>query len=370
MAKNERIVKKIRESTVPFVVLAVLFILLSWRIISPMGGPLAWSIVLSYFAYPLYKYLYMKIFKGGCANAAAALSTMAILFFLVIPMSFLVLFLAREALKLYAVIVQSGILRSSYAEIIDKFSALPVIGRAVSWLGLMSGSALGDTVFNGAVNWLTRFVSRLTSEIFGNAFKIFYLLMVVTVSSFFFVRDGNKIIGLIKDILPLSEPSKAALVSRAAKMLRSVVYGIVFTAAVQGVLGGLGWYCAGLPSAVFFAFLMFITGMIPFVGTPVVWIPGSVYLLLRGDMMLGLALLAWGFGVVSTIDNFIRPIFISEGSKLHVLLIFIGIIGGLYNWGFLGLFVGPLILSLAVFILEIYRALIAENKPDAAEGEG
>lgn len=101
-----------------------------------------------------------------------------------------------------------------------------------------------------------------------------------------------------------------------------------------------------------------------------VWIPGSVYLLLRGDMMLGLALLAWGFGVVSTIDNFIRPIFISEGSKLHVLLIFIGIIGGLYNWGFLGLFVGPLILSLAVFILEIYRALIAESKPDAAEGEG
>lgn len=361
-AKSGRMMKKIRGSAVPFAVLVLLLVALSWRIVSPMSGPLVWSMVLSYFAYPLYKYLNEKLFNGRHASAAAGLTTVAILFFLVIPMILLVFFLTKEALKIYAVLINSGILRSSHSELVNMLVSLPLIGKMFDWLGLLTGTAVMDSILNGTVSWLTRFVSRLTSEIFGNAFKIFYLLMVVTVSSFFFVKDGCKIISTTKDILPLSELAKDDIVDRAAKMLRAVVYGIVFTAAMQGTLGGLGWYFVGLPNAVFFGFLMFVTGMIPFVGTPVVWIPGSIYLLLHNEVFYGVLLLVWGFGVVSTIDNFIRPYFISEGSNIHVLLIFIGILGGLYNWGFLGLFIGPLVLSLAVFVFDVYRDFIAEGK--------
>lgn len=359
---NGRIVKKIKESTVPFVVLVTLLVFLSWKIVSPMIGPLAWSSMLSYFAYPLYKYFKTKLLKEKHSNVAAALTTSVILFFLVIPMTVLILFLAKEALKIYSAVIQSGILRASYADILVRLSTLPLIGRAIDWLDLMSGTGIPETIFNGAVNWMTRFVSRMTTETLGNTFKIFYLLMVVSVSSFFFVRDGHKIVSVIKDILPLAESARDDILYRAAKMLRAVVYGIVFTASVQGVLGGLGWYYVGLPNAVFFGFMMFITGMIPFIGTPVVWIPGAIYLQLSGETFSCILLLFWGFGVVSTIDNFIRPIFIAEGSKIHVLLIFVGILGGLYNWGLLGLFVGPLILSMAVFVLDIYRSVIAERQ--------
>lgn len=361
-ARSNLIVKKIKESTLPFTVLFIFFVILTWRIVSPMSGPLVWSIMLSYFAYPLYKFIKDKLFKGKYVNTAAALTTVAILFFLVIPIFILLFFLTKEALKIYMFVVHSGILSSSYSEIIVWLSTLPAIGSVVDWLDLMSGTAIPDTIFNGAVNWLTRMATKLTSEIFGNAFKIFYLLMVVSVSSFFFVRDGQLVVSRIKDVLPLSTASKEDIVNRAAKMLRAVVYGIVFTAAVQGVLGGLGWRFVGLPNAVFFGFLMFVTGMIPFVGTPAVWIPGSIYLMMSGDIVSCVLLLLWGLCVVSTIDNFIRPYFISEGSQIHILLIFIGILGGLYNWGFLGLFIGPLVLSLAVFILDIYRGIIAEKK--------
>lgn len=327
-----------------------------------MGGPLAWSVMLSYFAFPLYRYMNLRLFKGKHSNIAAALTTTAILFFIFIPMLLFILFLTKEGLRLFSVLTQSGILRSSYAELLQQLSALPIIGKVVAWLDLVSGMPMAESIFNGAVNWMTRFVTRMSSEILGNAFKIFYLLMVVTISSFFIVRDGHIIIGYIKDILPLSQSAKEDIVNRSAKMLRAVVYGIVFTAMVQGTLGGLGWYFAGLPSAIFFGFLMFITGMIPFVGTPVIWIPGSIYLLLSGQNLSGVLLLAWGFGVVSMVDNFIRPYFISEGSKIHILVIFMGIFGGLYNWGFLGLFIGPLILSLALFVLEAYRKIIVESQ--------
>lgn len=360
--KNTEVVKKIRESTIPFAAFSALFMVLSWMIISPMGRPLAWSIMLSYFALPFYKYLHIKIFKGKYANVSAGLTTVAILFFLFIPMVLFVLFLTKEGLRIFTALTHSGLLRTSYAELLQQLSMIPFVGQIVGWLDLVSGMPIAESIFNGTLSWLTRFVSRLSSEILGNAFKIFYLLMVVTISSFFIVRDGHIIIGYIKDVLPLQDPSKEAIVDRAAKMLRSVVYGIVFTASVQGTLGGLGWYYVGLPNAIFFGFAMFVTGMIPFVGTPLVWIPGAIYLIVSGDTMNGILLLVWGFCVVSAIDNFIRPYFISEGSNISILVIFIGIFGGLYNWGFLGLFIGPLILSLALFMFDVYRMIIADRR--------
>lgn len=360
--ENTEVVRKVRGSAVPFLVFSALFIILSWMIISPLGGPLAWSVMLSYFAFPLYKYLHLRLFKGKYINLAAALTTVVILFFLFIPTVLFLLFLTKEGLRIFTVLMHSGLLRSSYTELLQQLSTVPFVGKVVDWLDLVSGMPMAESIFNGAASWLTRFVTRLSSEILNNAFKIFYLLMVVTISSFFIVRDGHVIIRYIKDVLPLSDEAKEEIVERAAKMLRSVVYGIVFTASVQGTLGGLGWYYSGLPNAVFFGFTMFITGMVPFVGTPVVWIPGAIYLLLAGKTLNGLLLLAWGFGIVSTVDNFMRPYFISGGSNMHILVIFIGIVGGVYNWGFLGLFLGPLIMSLALFMLDIYRMIIADRK--------
>lgn len=360
--KEGKMVKAVRESAVPFAALAVLFIVLSWRIIQPMVSPLLWSAMLSYFAYPLYKYLYGSLFKGKYRNLAASLTTTAILFFLVIPMIIFVLFLTKEALRIFTALMQSGILRSSYSDMVKELSEIPVVGQIAYWFDQSRDIPVLDTIFNGAVGWLTRFVSRLSGEILGNAFQVFYLLMVVAISSFFIVRDGLGLVGYIKDVLPLSDEGKEDIVKRSTRMLRAVVYGIVFTAAVQGVLGGIGWHYAGLPNAIFFGFLMFIGGMVPFVGTPIIWLPGSILLLAKGQVLSGALLLAWGFGVVSTVDNFIRPTFISEGSKLHILAIFIGIVGGTYNWGFQGIFLGPIILSLALFVLDVYREIIAERR--------
>lgn len=352
---QDNIFDKLRSSAVPFTALAVLLLFLSLLIVKPMGKPLIWSAVLSYLAYPFYKYVHIKVFKGKMANVSAGLTTVVILVFLAIPMLIGVLFLTRETIKVYSAIIQSGILTGSFSEILENLKDVPLIGYLLEHLGIMNDIPLFDTIIDSGITWTTRLLTKMSSEILGNAFKVFYLLTIVTVSSFFFVRDGEKLTFYIQSIIPLPRSSRADIIKRAANMLHSVFFGIIFTAAIQGVLGGIGWKFVGLNNPVFFGSVMFFTGMIPFVGTPVVWVPGAVALFIRGDVVNGFLLLAWGLGVVSMIDNFLRPIFISGGSNIHVLIVFVGIFGGLYNWGFLGLFIGPLMLSLGMFVLDVYK---------------
>ncbi len=356
-----KISKRIKGSIVPFVLLFAIFLFLTWLIVKPLGRPLLFSAVFSYFAYPFYARLRRSHILSNHPNIAAGMTTGAILFFMTIPMLLLGLFLTKEAFRIYDAIEASGLLNGSYSEILSKLSSVPYLGNAMYHFNAVSGMPVLEVLINSSINWLTSLLRLVSREIFSNAFKIFYLLAIVTVSSFFIVRDGYLIVEYIKAIIPLPDFERGRIIERTEKMLRAVVYGIVFTAAVQGTLGGIGWWYVDLPHPVFFGFCMFITGMIPFVGTPVVWIPGSIMLLLSGDYMGCVMLLSWGFGVVSMVDNFIRPIFISEESKIHMLIIFIGIFGGLFNWGFLGLFMGPLILSLAMFILDMYRAIITEK---------
>lgn len=361
---DERYMKaqnKITESAVPFVALVCLFIFLSWLIIRPLLRPLLWSVILSYFAYPIYKKLYFVIFKGKKANIAAAITTGVILVFMAIPMILVLLLLTKESFRIYDAIMASGILKGSYSEVIQKLYAVPYFGPILSNFNSASGMPVIEVIINSSVNWISSLLRLISKEIFGNAFRIFYLLATVAFSSFFFVRDGHLIITYVCDIIPLRQSESEQIIERAASMLHSVVYGIVFTASIQGALGGLGWWYVGLPNYVFFGFCMFIAGMIPFVGTPVIWIPGAIALFMSDNIFGGFLLLGWGFGVVSTIDNFVRPIFISEESKIHMLVIFIGIFGGLFKWGLLGLFLGPMILSLGIFLLDIYRSVVLKK---------
>jgi predicted PurR-regulated permease PerM len=166
-------------------------------------------------------------------------------------------------------------------------------------------------------------------------------------------------LSFVRDILPLSDDGRDAFFLRAKRMLYAIFYGIIMTAGIQATLGGLGWWFVGLPNPAIFGALMFLLAMLPFVGTPMVILPGAAYLFFAaGDVKNAVILLLWGMLIVSSIDNLLRPLFIYDGSRTHVLLVFIGILGGLRAWGFLGLFLGPLVLSVSYFMLHLYRLMM------------
>ena len=351
-------VKKMRSSVVPFTVLFALFAALSWYIIRPLAVPLMWSVLFSYFAFPIYRYLYEVRFNYRWKNVAAAVSTGAIMVFIALPLLVLSAFVTKEAIRMSRQLMESGLISGSYSEIIMKVKALPIFGGFVNELDLITDLPIVDALIRDSAKYITVFLTAASSRILESILKLVLIIVIIAVTSFFMVRDGRGIISYVTELLPLREEERRAFVTRTAVMLKAVVCGIIMTAAVQGALGGIGWWYVGLGHPVFFGVCMFVTAMIPFVGTPSVWGPGAALLFLRGDAVGGCLLLAWGLCVVSSIDNFIKPIFISEGSHIHMLVIFIGLFGGLYAWGFLGVFIGPLLLSLAVFVLDVYHTIM------------
>ena len=369
MTANRYIIaaKKIRTSVIPLVILLAFFAMVSWHIIRPLAMPLMWSILFSYFAYPIFTFLHERLFRARYRNIAAAISTGVILVFIALPLLMLSIFVTREAIRISRQLMESGLIAGSYADIIVAVKSLPIFGGFVNELALITELPIVDVLIKDGARYVTTFLTMVSSQIFESILKLVLIILIVAITSFFLVRDGRRMIDYATDLLPLPEDERVSFVRRTAVMLKAVVCGIIMTAAVQGTLGGIGWWYVGLAHPVFFGFCMFMTAMIPFVGTPAIWLPGSAALFLRGDLSGCVILLLWGLLVVSSIDNFIKPIFISEGSKIHMLLIFIGLFGGLYAWGFLGVFVGPLILSLALFLLDIYRSII--KAPDDCPAE-
>jgi predicted PurR-regulated permease PerM len=205
------------------------------------------------------------------------------------------------------------------------------------------------------VSWITSTMVRLSRNFLGNIATLVYHQIIIFIAFYFLLRDGHVLLEYFKDIIPLMSDERDEFIRRTGVVLRAVVFGVVLTAGVQGVLGAVGWWFVGLSSPLLAGALMALLAMIPFVGTPTVWIPGSIYLFLVGNNKSALILILWGLCVVSTVDNFLRPYFISGKAKMSTLLVFLGAFGGLAAWGFMGLFVGPLILSLLVFSLDFYR---------------
>ncbi|WP_026368919.1 AI-2E family transporter [Aminiphilus circumscriptus] len=364
--QDKTTLRHFKVTAIPFVAIFSLILVLSYMVAVPLASPLAWAALFSFFMHPLYSLLSERLFRGRFRNIAAALVTGAILLLIVIPGVFAGTMLAREVLRNYGRILDLMVEFSGSLDVADLKAFLP------QWLASRIGP-LGDYVdflrdnLQQAGGWTASRLAALSRAFAQNVFGLVWQLVVITVASFFMTRDGHLIVEYIEAVLPLSEEERLAVMNRARKLLRAVVYGITFTAAIQAVLGATGWAFAGLPTPMLFGILMFLFAMIPFVGTPLVLVPGSLYLLATGETRTGLLLLVWSLGVVSTVDNFIRPLFISEGSGAHILIVFIGVIGGLAAWGFLGIFLGPLVISLFVFFLDSYRRILEIQRRQEAE---
>jgi predicted PurR-regulated permease PerM len=168
---------------------------------------------------------------------------------------------------------------------------------------------------------------------------------------FFFLRDGERIAEAALRLVPLEEPRKQRLLHHMQGVTRAVVFGTAATALLQGLLVGIGFVIAGLPSPVVFGVLAAVLSVVPFGGTALVWGPAVVWLFVDQRYGYGIFLAAWGAAVVGLADNFVKPLLISGRAEVPTLAVFIGVLGGLAAFGLVGLFLGPLVIALAIALL-------------------
>ncbi len=345
-------INHIKGWVVPFVLLFFVLALLSYVTVSSLFRPLAWAILLAFISYPVYRSL-LRAIGGRHKNTAAMLITLMVLLLLIVPTLAAGVVASREAIGLFGKLTDLlGNIEAAKGLSLDALLPEVIVKKL---LPLFERYPILKDGVQQSLSWVTSTMVRLSRGFLGNTVMLIYHQIIIFLAFYFLLRDGHVILGYLKDIVPLMDDEREEFMHRADMVLRAVVFGVVVTAGVQGILGAVGWWFVGLSNPLLAGALMSLLAMIPFVGTPTVWIPGAVYLFLIGDVKGCVILTLWSFCVVSTVDNFLRPYFISEKAKMSTLLVFLGAFGGLTAWGFIGLFMGPLILSLFVFFLDSYR---------------
>lgn len=345
-------------SNMAFIIFFLFFALLAFIVTAPIAAPLVWAMLLSFISRPVYKFVYSRLLHGRFPSTAAAITLAVFLIICVVPILFAISALKDEAagmaISFYNML--GNIQHYAAGEKTVNLSWLPAWAAEYVSAFLKNTDAV-KSVLQPIAQWSAKFMSSFSTHLLEQASSFVLNVVITAMVSFFFIRDGMRIVDYVKSILPLSRGECDDFVNHTANVLHSIVYGVILTVAVQAILGGLGWWFVGLSSPALFALFMFFFGMFP-AGTAVVWLPGSIYLALTGDMKNAIFLFIWGAAIVSSIDNFLRPFLISAGGggcEIPTMLITMGLFGGVMSMGFLGIFLGPLFLVLFVSVCNLYR---------------
>lgn len=214
----------------------------------------------------------------------------------------------------------------------------------------------------GTVKDLTTWLSLTAGSIVkGSVFQIIGLVLTFYLL-FFFLRDGRAALQSIRSLSPLSKIEMSQMFSRVHDTIFATIYGTLAVSGVQGVLGGLMFWVLGLSAPLFWGVVMALLAVVPVLGAFIVWVPAVIFLALEGSFGKALILMLWGILVVGTIDNLLRPIMVGNRLKLHTVLAFISVVGGLIVFGASGLILGPVVLTITMVLLEIWAVRSATNQ--------
>lgn len=329
------------------------------RLLLPFAAPILWAAVLASACAPLYTWLTRSF--GGRRRLAATVACAIIVGVIVVPVLLFSIMVARESVDAYDALERAisateftSALRMPEGSFVD--TVLDAVRRFADVPRLDPESLL--LAFLGRVS--TFLVDNSRAILAGlTGFLFSFLTMVVTL--YFFFLDGPRLLDMVRSLSPLPPEHEDALLAQFKAVSIGTLRGSLVTAAAQGLAGGLTFLVLGLSSPLLWGAVMAVAALIPLVGPAVIWLPVAVYLLMTGATIKGVWLLMIGAGLISTIDNVLRPWLIGGQMRLHLLLVFFSIIGGVRVFGLLGIVLGPLLVALFHTFLTLYRQEFAQG---------
>lgn len=337
-----------------FGILVALVLAAAAYILLPFLPAIMWAIVLTVLILPLHQRLRKKLNE----NFAAATATFLTLLIIVVPLTIVSLILVSEVsgyVKNLADSAPPG--QSAYSpEYI-----LGELDKAVKPLAERLGSKDFSTLswFNENKAQIGKsggpFVAKGASSLGVGIFT----LVVAFLTMFFLLRDGNKLREPALELIPLPRDRASSVIERMGKTIHAVFIGVVMVALIQGTLAGIAYWAAGVPSPLVWGVVTTILCAIPLLGAPVAYVPLALILMAQGNWAGGIGLIAFGFIVISQVDNFLRPFIIGSRVALHPMAIFFSLLGGVFALGPVGLMAGPVLLTVLLALQDIIRERIA-----------
>ena len=326
-----------------------LIAILAFAIALPFMTYIVLAGILAYTLFPIYQFLNRRTRKPGLS---AGLSIILALVVMIIPTVYLV----SELVDQVKGVAYTPLFFDRLHEVVDSLNS-------VTNLDIDFHETLDSTL-----EQIRQSIVGLAPNLLGSISELLLGLFIMFFVMFYGFREGQGFITYLKELLPLETGLKDSLFHEMRTVTQAVLYGQVLTAVIQGALGGLGLLICGVPNPLFWGAIMMITAFVPLLGTPLIWVPAAVGLILDGQTTRGIVLLIYGATIVMNIDNFLRPRLVSGRSKVHPVLILIGVLGGLRVFGFIGMLVGPLILAVLVALIKFYEQNYMRRKqpPTAA----
>ena len=334
-------------------VLLVLVVVLYYvcRILGPFLPALAWAAILATISRPLFSAFSRRLRRPRLASALTCLLLTVVI---VLPAMFLFFMLAEQSVGAYRMLAgrlagggpaffETLRKASSYQWFLAKTKELgmpePDLGAVgVRALGMVSGFLVSRSasIFSGITHFVVNFLVML--------FALYYLLL-----------KGPAILLELRQLSFLHPEHEEKIIEKFRAIAFATFGGSLATALIQGTAGGLVFLFFGLPSPLLWGAVMAFLSLVPVVGTALVWAPVVAYYILTGAVVKGIILLVVFAGVVGTVDNVVKPIFIRRGTQIDTLWVFLSVFGGIGVFGFLGLFLGPFLFTLLLVLVEIYK---------------
>lgn len=330
-------------------------------LISPFLHVLIYASLIAVIFYPLHTWLRRKL--RFHESIAAFLSTGIVTFIVLAPLSLFAYFVVLQAVDAYELLDQKLLeMDLSNVKWTGALSDLPILGDL--WISIAARYGFGD-LFDGKLDVLsviqdwgqavTSFIVSQAGNIAKSVSTVVVTVFILLLTTFFFFRDGLRISSFLKDLSPLPQKYDNEIELKLRDSTYAIVMGNFATAFLQGAVAAIGFAIAGVDNIIFWGTLMSFTSLIPYVGASIIWLPVSLAFFIQGQFVWGIFIFIWGLGLVSLVDNLFRPIFIGNRTKMHPLATFLAVLGGIFMFGINGIIFGPLILSLTVTILHIYK---------------
>jgi len=335
----------------------ILLLILVIVLLRPIAISIFLGLILAYIFHSPYN-KFRKMLKSK--NLAAFLIVGGFLVIILAPLIVLAPFLTKQILNVYV--------------FLKGFDFVPILKSLAPSL-FDSPQTLAEilAMTSSITSNLAEFLLTNLKQLAFNLSDIILQAAIVLFTFFFVLRDHKDIGDYFVSISPFPKEFKDKLILKSQQITNSILYGQVITGAVQGLVAGIGYFVFGAPNAILLTIITMMTAVIPIIGAWIVWVPVAVYLFASGNTNAAIGLAIYGLAIVSWIDNIIKPIIVSRLVKMNTGIILIGMIGGLYVFGILGLILGPLILSYLLLLAEFYKEkgvksiLLEEIKPSAEQ---
>ncbi|MCB9362563.1 AI-2E family transporter [Candidatus Woesearchaeota archaeon] len=334
----------------------VLIFFVIFAIIWNFLTPILTSFIVAYLFFPFYRWLNRHIKNE---NISAFLICIILVIIFILPFAALITKATAEAQTVYQLTSKTLNSTQQIEFCKNRNSAACAFTFGIEKLG---ANEQLKNIIKDSMQSISQFIVQKGGDLITQSVSAVLSLFIVLFMTFYLLRDGKStLLENFPKFMPLKSKHKKTIVANFDRMVRGLLFGQLIIAVVQGFVAGVGYFIFGVSSPVFWGLFTAFFALIPVIGTGIIWLPISLVTMLNGYLasdntliLQGIGLMIYGFLLISTIDNVIRPKILGDRANIHPVIVLLGVFGGISLFGFIGFIIGPILLATCQLLLKIY----------------